>query len=822
MNLFIEIAEKSFGFVLLVSVVVWMARGQSAALRHRLWALGFVCLAVLPMLAIRVPAIRIERPAAVQSIRSSQSIPVKAAPLQLASATLAAPASAHDASDESTSDLPFLAFIAWALGAFIFLGRLGIEITVASRLARGGIDRRALLPPGCPANTRIVSTTSVDVPVTMGYLHPIVLLPSSCEDWSDAKSNAILLHECAHVRRGDWAWMIFARVISALYWPNLLVHWAASRLRIESEHAADDAVLNEGLDAPGYAATLVDVAEGLRARRMAVAIEFVEPGTLKWRVAQILSRKGRREPLRRRTSAVTFLFSALVIVPFAATRLVAGPAVSTDGVADLGHGQRTEIVAITEMQGEHAVSWDMKGALLSRPLGLSDRDIQSFGSARDATSKAIVRYVIFRTDNDDIEFPWPMVSSGQEQASLPYYGSDTVFGFQDALGGSYHVMQLVAAPGSRTAEVSFRVPSGDWKVFASRSFKNGVSTAEVNPSVKLRLASASEQNTRSKISFVLPKSQAECESMVRLLPGNVEGVRFECMTGLQTAPSATTVSSIAKVELLSRPMRKVTMRDIPLAPNPKAVYVPRHFLPDTLITADHGLAKLPDGTSMRIWSISNENGVPGKGWDWEGHKVEHKPISNELPNIMQEDLGPKLPGPARKPIHLWMLRQPVGAPDPQFLYDGEGWPVAQALLGVALPEGMYRCFNLTLDHNIRHADLVARVGVGTYATIARLTPGKEPTASWRFSPKQGWTGSLRVEYSDKIAKRVAWQENDYRPLDANGQVVTRPDGAMAISEGQGWVEFDLPKASADRVKTVEVRVRQFVWVKYPNVPLTPK
>ena len=40
-------------------------------------------------------------------------------------------------------------------------------------------------------------------PVTVGWLHPTVILPEGWRQWSQAQLGAVLTHECEHARRRD-------------------------------------------------------------------------------------------------------------------------------------------------------------------------------------------------------------------------------------------------------------------------------------------------------------------------------------------------------------------------------------------------------------------------------------------------------------------------------------------------------------------------------------------------------------------------------------------------------------------------------------------
>src|SRR5207342_2526847 len=88
---------------------------------------------------------------------------------------------------------------------------------------------------------------------------PTIILPVGAEEWSDDRRRAVLLHELAHIRRRDLIGHIIASAACAVYWFNPFVWAAARRLRVESELASDDVVLESGVRPSEYAQHLLDL-----------------------------------------------------------------------------------------------------------------------------------------------------------------------------------------------------------------------------------------------------------------------------------------------------------------------------------------------------------------------------------------------------------------------------------------------------------------------------------------------------------------------------------------------------------------------------------
>lgn len=151
-----------------------------------------------------------------------------------------------------------------------------------------------------PATVRLARADAhVVVPMTWGWRCPQVLLPADALAWPDMRRRAILLHELAHVARGDWAALLMAHVVCAVYWFHPLVWWAARSLRTESERATDDRVLAAGVGAGDYGECLLEFVRLLTATQrrpiMKLTLAMARPSTLENRLCALLDpRRSRR------------------------------------------------------------------------------------------------------------------------------------------------------------------------------------------------------------------------------------------------------------------------------------------------------------------------------------------------------------------------------------------------------------------------------------------------------------------------------------------------------------------------------------------------
>ena len=99
------------------------------------------------------------------------------------------------------------------------------------------------------------------MPMGVGFGRPAVILPASLvEAIRDEELRHVLVHEVAHLARGDQRTALLQAMAGALYWPIVPVHGLNSELRRAREEICDNAVL-AGCTAISYGKTLLRVAE---------------------------------------------------------------------------------------------------------------------------------------------------------------------------------------------------------------------------------------------------------------------------------------------------------------------------------------------------------------------------------------------------------------------------------------------------------------------------------------------------------------------------------------------------------------------------------
>jgi beta-lactamase regulating signal transducer with metallopeptidase domain len=109
-----------------------------------------------------------------------------------------------------------------------------------------------------------LESTLVEVPIVVGWLKPIVLVPTSAlAALSPTQLEAIIAHELAHIRRHDYLVNLLQTLVETLLFYHPAVWWLSRRIRIERENCCDDLAVSLCGDAVVYARALADL-EGLR------------------------------------------------------------------------------------------------------------------------------------------------------------------------------------------------------------------------------------------------------------------------------------------------------------------------------------------------------------------------------------------------------------------------------------------------------------------------------------------------------------------------------------------------------------------------------
>ncbi len=291
-----DVSLRSLGVAAAAWAAIGLLRIRGAAGRHAVWTLATA--AMLPMAVLR-PALppltlRVLRPAAVKPV---EIVTTAVTPLADArgsdpshdregvvpAAAAAAPAPAPPPA--APFDWRQAVAAVYAAGVLVFAALLAASYDFTRRLAR--TSRKV----ECQGADDVFESNWIAVPMTVGLVHPRIILPPEWRKWPVDKLAAALVHERMHVRRADWAVAALAGLNRCVFWFHPLAWWLGRRLAALAEQACDDAALLSLGERECYARTLLDmtaaVASG-RGRMVWEAMAMARTAEVRKRIERIL------------------------------------------------------------------------------------------------------------------------------------------------------------------------------------------------------------------------------------------------------------------------------------------------------------------------------------------------------------------------------------------------------------------------------------------------------------------------------------------------------------------------------------------------------
>lgn len=158
----------------------------------------------------------------------------------------------------------------------------------------------------------------INSPMTWGIINPVILVPSSALNWDDALIESTVLHELAHIKRGDWLTQQLAWCVCAIYWINPLSWRSLNCLHAHAETAADDMALRAGVKKSHYAENLLSVAKKICQHRTEnyAALSMAAKGSeLSTRITAILNPKGIHTPVSSKPLLLALALIFLFLLP---------------------------------------------------------------------------------------------------------------------------------------------------------------------------------------------------------------------------------------------------------------------------------------------------------------------------------------------------------------------------------------------------------------------------------------------------------------------------------------------------------------------------
>lgn len=166
------------------------------------------------------------------------------------------------------------AVLAWLSGVILLSGRIAVDFWRIRKLAMVGVKplpepwpgivQRLCFDMGMTRLVRVMESARVSVPMVIGWLKPVVLIPpSALMGLSQKQLELIISHELAHIKRYDYLFNLMQLVVETLLFYHPVVRRIAIQVRLERENCCDDIVVEQTTDTLAYARALTEV-EGMR------------------------------------------------------------------------------------------------------------------------------------------------------------------------------------------------------------------------------------------------------------------------------------------------------------------------------------------------------------------------------------------------------------------------------------------------------------------------------------------------------------------------------------------------------------------------------
>ncbi len=295
-------------------------------------------------------------------------------------------------------------------------------------------------------------------PAVCGLWRPTILVPTTLlEKLPPDQLQAVLIHELAHVKRGDLWLNCLQAVLQVVYFYHPLVWLANALTRRVREQAVDEMVLVAlGAEARSYSHTLIEIAEMafLRAGTALGLIGVAESKkALEGRIRRMVTRPIPRDVKMGARGVVAVMALGAVVLPMTAART------QTPGgkfAVGLSNGATVELVGVCHWPAQNPVCWKADGTRWES--GIHPARWSSNPSADD------YGFMVQVTGPEAPEMSWGSIEGAKGGNSE----SDVVDRQGKAVPGCRAL--IVSLSGGRTeTTVRVAVAAGPWTTLASHN-----------------------------------------------------------------------------------------------------------------------------------------------------------------------------------------------------------------------------------------------------------------------------------------------------------------------------------------------------------------
>jgi beta-lactamase regulating signal transducer with metallopeptidase domain/uncharacterized membrane protein YkoI len=318
----------------------WLLRGTTARYQHMLWVIALAFSFGLPVLTCLPLSGGVNSPEPPRNIVQPDGGVLAPAPQLIRDMWEAPPSSKPPTLSEAVPFIPINRNVAAVILIFylLFLGYRSVKLFMAWRKARSlkrsaclidlpelvcTIVRESQTTLGV-RRVRVLCSTSIPAPISVGSLDPLIILPERLMQETDrGVLTAAIGHELVHIKRRDYLLNLIYELISLPISFHPVTALVKRRIRETRELGCDELVIEKLLDAAVYARSLVHLASSavnMSRPTTTITVGIADADILEERVMSILRRpktNTRRKNLLLVAASLLFLVPCVAAAPFA-------------------------------------------------------------------------------------------------------------------------------------------------------------------------------------------------------------------------------------------------------------------------------------------------------------------------------------------------------------------------------------------------------------------------------------------------------------------------------------------------------------------------
>jgi ketosteroid isomerase-like protein len=288
---------------------------------------------------------------------------------------------------------------------------------------------------------------------------PVILMPKAILDkMSPDNLKAVLIHELAHIKRGDLWVNALQTILQVIYFYNPFVWLANAIVRRIREQAVDEMVLVAlGSEAKSYSNTLIDIAEmafwraNLSLRLIGVA---ESKKSLERRIKHMLTRPIPKSAKVSVFGLLSIMVMATVLLPMAAAANKEKEKVMPKFSAALSNGVTVELVGICNWPKEGKRCWRPDGSTLAEKI---------YASKGNKSPGASDFGFIFKVNGpEDLDFSWYKI-----EGTTGWEGSCKVIDAQDKQLEGFEAAISYMKEGQSATTIRIGIAAGPWTTITS-------------------------------------------------------------------------------------------------------------------------------------------------------------------------------------------------------------------------------------------------------------------------------------------------------------------------------------------------------------------